>query len=564
VIGMPSATPAGSGAGLPVAAAAAVPAAGLAAADQAFDDVFRQLTGGLLTTSAQAGEALAEAEFDAIVDGEGDGVDPASDGLPFGVVPVPVMFTLPAVTTPAPAVTDGEGGDIPADAAAGIATAVASTAPAAAGARGAQAGATITSAGAPGAAPFEIDTAPADGAANTPAAEDAEVLAAMTPPANAAGTATPATEVEAHVRGLDRRRGMRETPARARTFDTAAAGTAAETPAAPALPATGSTTPGTAEAPAPAAAAEHAGAAPREMPATAERAFALQRALARQSDNTHRDGAAPGLAAQVAQAGATASGGGGTGADDTPHGQKHGRAWTNPMVPGATLPTTAAPAAQSAAAAGLAPVAAPSEAAVPGQAASGAWRAAFAASALTETTGAAADAARTPGAPGLVTGLPAAVELAAIRDRGPAVVDTPLAMPDLDAATGEAVHTQIVKSIRMQWTGGLGEARVTLKPEYLGEVTASIKVEQGVVTATLQADTPEVRRWMESHTATLRDALVEHGLKLDRLTVGEPERQAAQGDRQPKPRQQPQEQAPRQRARREASETDTPFEVTTD
>ena len=78
---MPSATPAASGAGLPVAAAAAVPVAGLAAADQAFDDVFRQLTGGLLTTAAEAGEALAEVDVDQIVEGEGGEADPATDAL---------------------------------------------------------------------------------------------------------------------------------------------------------------------------------------------------------------------------------------------------------------------------------------------------------------------------------------------------------------------------------------------------------------------------------------------------------------------------------------------------
>jgi flagellar hook-length control protein FliK len=217
-----------------------------------------------------------------------------------------------------------------------------------------------------------------------------------------------------------------------------------------------------------------------------------------------------------------------------------------------------------AAAAGLGQAAPQGEPAVPGPAANTAWRAAFASSALAEAVGSAVESTRGAAATGLMGALPPAVELAAIRERGPLVVDTPLPMPDLDAATGDAVRTQIVKSLRMQWTGGMGEARVTLRPEYLGEVTASIKVEQGVVTATLQADTPEVRRWMESHTATLRDALVDHGLKLDRLTVGEPERQAAQGDRQNKPRQQPREQAPRPRARRETSETDVPFEVTTD
>lgn len=561
---MPSATPAAPAAGLPVAAAAAVPPAGLAAADQAFDDVFRQLTGGLLTTSAQAGEALTDAAFEAEVDGEGVAGDPALDALPVGVVPVPMMFTLPAVTTPV--VGDAGGGETLADDVAGITTAA--VAPAA------YAAATIPGAAAPGAGPFEAASTPADGAAKTPVSEDADVLAAPILPAEIPGTATPATEVEAHVRGLDRRRGMRETPARARTFDTAAAETPAGTPAPAALP-TGTITAGAAETPAAAAAtpAETSGATSREMPATAERAFALQRALARQSENTHRDGAAPGLTAQVAGTNTAASNGGaGTGGGDTPHEKKHGRALAGTFAPGATLPAAAASTAQAAAAQGLAhepqaDATAPGQTAgatAPGQTASATWRAAFAASALPDSVAAASELARTATGPGLVAGLPAVVELPAFRDRGPVVVETPLAMSELDAATGEAVHTQIVKSIRMQWTGGLGEARVTLKPEYLGEVTASIKVEQGVVTATLQADTPEVRRWMESHTATLRDALVDHGLKLDRLTVGEPERQAAQGDRQSKPRQQPPQQAPRPRARRDASETDPPFEVTTD
>lgn len=552
---MPNATSVAPAAGLPAAAAAAVPPAGLAAADQAFDEVFRQLTGGLLTTSAQAGEALADTGFDAVEEGDGVAGDPASDALPAGVVPVPVIFTLPAVTTPL--VGEGGGGETLADDTAGVATAAEAAAPGASAAAGAYAAATFPGAARPGEAPFDAAPAPADGPAAAPVAEDTKVPAALTPPAATAATATPATEVEMHVRGQDRRRGMRETPARARTFDTAAV----ETPAGLPTAATTTITAGTAEAPAPAVAPAETAAATRELPATAERAFALQRALARQGENTHRDGAAPGLTAQVAPAGAS-NGGAEAGSGDTPHEKKHGRASTGTFAPGATLPAAAASTAHAAAAPGLAHEP-PADAAASGPAASAAWRAAFAASTLPDLAGVVSDTGRTATGAGLVAGVPPVVELPAFRDRGP-VVATPLAMPELDAATGESVHTQIVKSIRMQWTGGLGEARVTLKPEYLGEVTASIKVEQGVVTATLQADTPEVRRWMESHTATLRDALVDHGLKLDRLTVGEADRQAAQGDRQSKPRQQPREQAPRPRARRDASETDPPFDVTTD
>lgn len=119
----------------------------------------------------------------------------------------------------------------------------------------------------------------------------------------------------------------------------------------------------------------------------------------------------------------------------------------------------------------------------------------------------------------------------------------------LEPALADSVHQQIVRSIRMQWSGGLGEARVSLKPEFLGEVTASINVERGVVTATLHADTPEVRAFMESHAATLRDALVEHGLRLDRLEVAEPERDAQTPDRQPGRRRGQQEAPPKPRRR---------------
>ena len=124
------------------------------------------------------------------------------------------------------------------------------------------------------------------------------------------------------------------------------------------------------------------------------------------------------------------------------------------------------------------------------------------------------------------------------------------------------MQAQIVKSMRLQWSGGAGEARVTLKPEYLGEVVATIKVEQGVVTATLQADTPEVRRLLETQTASLREALVEHGLKLDRVVISEPETPSGQpGDRRPRGRQ-PQPPPSRQRRRPRDDDGGATFELT--
>jgi hypothetical protein len=163
----------------------------------------------------------------------------------------------------------------------------------------------------------------------------------------------------------------------------------------------------------------------------------------------------------------------------------------------------------------------------------------------------------------LTDSAPAALDPAIVRDRGPVSGDALVGPREIDPPTGDAIHAQIVRSIRMQWTGGLGEARVTLRPEYLGDVVASITVDRGLVTATLHADTPEVRRWIESHAASLRDALGEHGLQLDRLAVVEPERDAAPGDRQGRSRgRAPQPPTPRPRKRHD--DAGATFDLTTE
>jgi len=88
-----------------------------------------------------------------------------------------------------------------------------------------------------------------------------------------------------------------------------------------------------------------------------------------------------------------------------------------------------------------------------------------------------------------------------------------------------------VQSMRMQFRDGIGEAVLKLKPEHLGSVSISLRVENGGLKANVQADMPAVRQWLESQQDTLRSALSEHGLRLDRFDV-EPDAQRQPADDQ--------------------------------
>ena len=93
---------------------------------------------------------------------------------------------------------------------------------------------------------------------------------------------------------------------------------------------------------------------------------------------------------------------------------------------------------------------------------------------------------------------------------------------DLGASPGSLdteLPQQVVKAIRLQWNQGVSEARLRLRPEHLGEVRVSLRVEHGMVRAELQADTAEVRSWIRAHESELRRTLAEQGLDLDQLTV---------------------------------------------
>jgi flagellar hook-length control protein FliK len=117
------------------------------------------------------------------------------------------------------------------------------------------------------------------------------------------------------------------------------------------------------------------------------------------------------------------------------------------------------------------------------------------------------------------------------------------------------VALQIVQSLRLQFRDGIGEAILRLKPEHLGSVAISLRIEDGGLKANVQAELPAVRQWLESQQDTLRSALAEHGLRLDRFDVDpDGQQQAAPDDHA--------ERSPRKRQPRRSPQGDQPvFEV---
>lgn len=563
--------------GLPVVPAGA-PAAAAAPGGTpsgAFDAAFAELTQALLATAAGAGRpAPAKGETapaDDTAAPSADAGEDAASGTVALTVPVPVPTPLTVAVVPMAAVTTGDAEATTIDGGPGASPAARSSeafAPEAASTAAATA-ALATSTGA-------IDTTvtpdtavsarPDTASATTMASVDDdgdEVAAHVAVPrgaieaapigmpadpvrpeglrrAHSGATATTADAAGHHARGAtgaavssDERR-LAFAPQNTSASDSGDVAEAASMTAAPveAMTPTGTEPSLVPEAPLPA-------------PGLARRVEALQRALGRRSEAAPAESHPDGLVAQVASlvdTPAAETAGSDAGAPQTGEFQQQMRRQARQGVAGGAMPAAAA--AQSAGA----PVQVDGHAgaAHEGEAAAApTWRAAALAARFAEPT-APVELARTS-APVAPAAALLSAEAPLLRDVRAAIIETPVRLAE--PAVADDVQAQIVKSMRLQWSGGAGEARVTLKPEYLGEVVATIKVEQGVVTATLQADTPEVRRLLETQTASLREALVEHGLKLDRVVISEPETPAGQpGDRRPRGRQ-PQPPPSRQRRR---------------
>ncbi len=112
-------------------------------------------------------------------------------------------------------------------------------------------------------------------------------------------------------------------------------------------------------------------------------------------------------------------------------------------------------------------------------------------------------------------------------------VATPAPPPQEPTANGEPLSHAVVRSLKFQWAQGGGEARLQLRPEYLGDLSVSLRVSGASVTAILSAESASVRAWIDTHQSDLRRALEAQGLSLDSLIIdpdGHPqERQESPG-----------------------------------
>jgi flagellar hook-length control protein FliK len=101
------------------------------------------------------------------------------------------------------------------------------------------------------------------------------------------------------------------------------------------------------------------------------------------------------------------------------------------------------------------------------------------------------------------------------RDSGGAA-QLPRALPELPAH-GEV---EVVRSVRVLAEQGGGRVSIRLDPPELGGLSVRVVVSDGAVHVSLLADQAPVADLLQRHSADLRSALENHGLRLDRLDVG--------------------------------------------
>ena len=174
------------------------------------------------------------------------------------------------------------------------------------------------------------------------------------------------------------------------------------------------------------------------------------------------------------------------------------------------------------------------------------------------------DARRSPAAARLAAALSSAAPVETASS-APQVFNVPVTMPATPAATTtpaapvenatpaaatmipDADNVQrLVQTMRVAARSGGWEATVHLKPEHLGEVSISLRVDGNNVSAMVNAEASGVREWLRAQEGSVRSGLAEQGLNLDRFVVdrdGRQQQSQQQDQDQPQRRQQPRRQA---------------------
>lgn len=138
-----------------------------------------------------------------------------------------------------------------------------------------------------------------------------------------------------------------------------------------------------------------------------------------------------------------------------------------------------------------------------------------------------------------------AARISTLTQAGAPVFDQAVPDPTVD---GQPASHAIVQSLKVQWRQGGGEARLRLQPEYLGELSLSLRVQGSTVSVVLRSDSPAVRGWIDTHQAELRRALEAQGLVLGRFVIDPDD-----DPRQPQQEPAPEDQAPQRRRRQGAA-----------
>jgi len=84
--------------------------------------------------------------------------------------------------------------------------------------------------------------------------------------------------------------------------------------------------------------------------------------------------------------------------------------------------------------------------------------------------------------------------------------------------TAEIVK-QIVERLKTDFTNEVTQIKVTLKPEYLGDISLKIASQDGVITAQFTAQNQRVKEIIEANFNQLKDTLNEQGIEVSQISV---------------------------------------------